>query len=654
MARNDRLAFLFLALVLASPSVASPSSDASSLTPALRQQLLLRQYAVAIPELRRLAALGNPEAQYQLALVRLEGSESAPDPTEAISLLEKAAATGHVKANYLLGSMYYQGKVVARDMAAARRHLVTAADQGHYLARDLLMHLEDSAEKPAPNTGTLQDRLWAAARSGSIDQAYLALEGGGDINAVDPAGATALIIAINARMEDMAIWLVEHGASPDRTDRSGDTPLHLAARQDMGALTRSLLDAGAKVDAENVDGRTPLMLAVVHRHADVARQLISAGASTRHADRQGQTARDLAAHLGDAALAAVVGASRQAGTLSREQRLALLRKQVAERDSIYHDWPLVAAAVAQDDRDLAMSLARGGEDPWLSAPTGESAVHLAVKRGHEYLARDLLRISPAATTDQQISAVALLALAAGKGDEDLVRDLLAATSPDSVARLPLQETPLWQAILAAQSGTALQIVGWQQPDRRRSASGMDLLLLASERGMSEVTFALLEQGFDIETSDNQGRTAVWFAADGGYCELLPGLVTRGARVDIADHQGQTPLMRSVLAGAQQCVVRTIAAGGDVNRQTSNGNTALMLAAQSQPQIVRLLLNAGADYEMRNKRSYTALMLATSAQCVGCIDALIAAGANARRKNSRGISAIDIAGDDAAVLAALRR
>jgi ankyrin repeat protein len=131
------------------------------------------------------------------------------------------------------------------------------------------------------------------------------------------------------------------------------------------------------------------------------------------------------------------------------------------------------------------------------------------------------------------------------------------------------------------------------------------------------------RSFDLGSADQSGRTAAWLAADQGHCALLTTLIARGAAVDAPDRDGQTPLMRSVLAGAPDCVARAIEAGADINRQTRNGNTALMLAAESRPGIVMLLLAAGADYEIRNGSSYTALMLAASEGCVECVDALSA-------------------------------
>lgn len=654
MARNSRLSSVLFASILALLSGAGLAAEEPGLPVELRQQLLLRQYQQALPELERIAASGNAEAQYQLALYRLEGNGGASDPGEAVDLLGESSAAGHAKANYLLGSMYYHGKVVQKNVKAAKYHLFAAAQQDHRLARDLLRRIDGLDQTPEIGADQAQEQLWSAARAGAVDRAEGALKRRANINAENLNGETALIIAINSRQETMAVWLIEHGASPDQADPSGDGPLHLAAREGMAQASAGLITASARIDATNRDGRTPLMLAIIQHHADVAEQLLAAGASPDQPDAQGRSARDLAAHLGDPRMARLIGPRRDATASSHDQRLALLRNQITQRGSLYQGWPVAAAAVAQDEVDLALSLVNGGDDPWLPAPNGASAMYLAVERDHPALARAMLEVSPVRDQRRQTEAMKLLALAAIRDDEQLVADLLETLPADSGSLLPIDQTPLWLAIESKSTAVAMRLMEWQEPDRRQDARGMNLLLLASQQGMASVILGLRSRGFDLDTSDRTGRTAVWLAADQGHCDLLAMLLARGAGVDSADVDGQTPLIRSVLAGAPDCVGRTIEAGADINHQTRSGNTALMLAAESSPAIVGQLLSADADYEIRNTSSNTALMLAASADCVQCADALIAAGANARRRNARGVSAMDLATDNPALLAAMRR
>ncbi len=654
MARNKRLALLVLTTILAPSPVTVSADQESGLPVELRQQLLLRQYQAALPELERLASYGNAEAQYQLALCRLDGQGAPAAPGEAVDLLLESAASGHAKANYLLGSMYYQGKAVEPNMKAAKYHLFAAAQKDHRLAGDLLRRIDGLDEVQSSGGTQSQAQLWSAARAGATDRAERALRHGARLDGADTNGDTALVIAISNRQESMAVWLLGRGADPDLADRTGNGPLHLAARRGMAEATRHLIEAGATIDAPNRDGRTPLILAVSQRNQDLVEQLLAAGASPGFTDKQGRSARDLAASLDDPAIARLMGPRQPASIGTQPQRLAMLRKQIQEPGSLYRGWPIVAAAVAQDELDLALSLVNDGADPWLATPKGDSAVFLAMERDHDALARALLKVSPVRDERQQAEAVKLLALAATRGESQLVSDLVAVVPATSSTLLPIDQTPLWLAIQSGNSRVALQLMGWQPPDLRTDSAGMDLMLLSSRHGLIPVMLGLRSRGFGLESSDAGGRTAAWLAADQGHCELLGMLLARGAAVDAADRDGQTPLIRAVLARAPDCVALALESGAEVDHRTRSGNTALMLAAESDAQIVGQLLAAGADYELRNESSHTALMLAASSGCIDCAETLIAAGANARRRNAQGANAIDLAGDNPALLAALGR
>src|SRR5262249_39284941 len=67
---------------------------------------------------------------------------------------------------------------------------------------------------------------------------------------------------------------------------------------------------------------------------------------------------------------------------------------------------------------------------------------------------------------------------------------------------------------------------------------------------------------------------------------------------------------------------------DVNAQLRHGHTPLMLAAaeNSDPDLIRLLLDAGADLETRNALGNTALVMAVQSGHVAAARTLLDAGA----------------------------
>jgi RNA polymerase sigma factor (sigma-70 family) len=99
-----------------------------------------------------------------------------------------------------------------------------------------------SAAQPAPTPAAAAssppDELWIAAKSGDMSGLQAALTSNVDVNAFDPDGETALILAIQHNHVDIVRALLAHGANPNTADARGFTPLRAArARANLAILT---------------------------------------------------------------------------------------------------------------------------------------------------------------------------------------------------------------------------------------------------------------------------------------------------------------------------------------------------------------------------------------------------------------------------------
>lgn len=117
------------------------------------------------------------------------------------------------------------------------------------------------------------------------------LESGGDVDARDSNGMTALILAVDVRCASIVGFLMEHHASPDLTDRWGQTALMLAAGRNDSRSAELLLAGGAAVDIKAKNGLTALQYATENGGRDVARMLSAAGdrrsaAASEHGTRR--------------------------------------------------------------------------------------------------------------------------------------------------------------------------------------------------------------------------------------------------------------------------------------------------------------------------------------------------------------------------------
>jgi ankyrin repeat protein len=96
--------------------------------------------------------------------------------------------------------------------------------------------------------------------SSNLSKVVLAVNRGGDINAVDEAGFTPLIHAVCYGASDVVKFFIAHGAS-DQSDYAGRSAVVHAARNAHEEILAILLEAGYGQPCDN-DGRTALMAAV--------------------------------------------------------------------------------------------------------------------------------------------------------------------------------------------------------------------------------------------------------------------------------------------------------------------------------------------------------------------------------------------------------
>ena len=147
-----------------------------------------------------------------------------------------------------------------------------------------------------------QTGLFLALQGGSLRAAdALLADPSLDVNALNEAGESALMIAALKGRLDWTQRLLDKGA---QIDKSGWTPLHYAATGPEPAVVRLLLDRGAKIDAASPNRSTPLMMAAQYGSPDSVELLLARGADPKAKNDQGLTAADFARLADRQALAA--------------------------------------------------------------------------------------------------------------------------------------------------------------------------------------------------------------------------------------------------------------------------------------------------------------------------------------------------------------
>ena len=103
-----------------------------------------------------------------------------------------------------------------------------------------------------------KDNIWSAAKNGNLAAIERHVQGGADIDGIDPAfGQTPLVWAALVGQLEAVDWLLQNGAAVNGRTKDGGTPLHAVAFLGRVEIAKLLLQHGADIEAKNDNGDTP-------------------------------------------------------------------------------------------------------------------------------------------------------------------------------------------------------------------------------------------------------------------------------------------------------------------------------------------------------------------------------------------------------------
>jgi len=159
------LAFVGLALqlLLSSPAFADDYAECNA-----TDELLKTDPGRAVAACSRLAAQGNPVAEYNLGLMYLAGQGVARDYSQAASWFHKAADQGDAPAQFNLGLMAEEGRGARQDLVEAAKWYRKAAEQGYVYAQDRLGFMYGTGEGVVADP--VQAYLWLSLAAAAGDE----------------------------------------------------------------------------------------------------------------------------------------------------------------------------------------------------------------------------------------------------------------------------------------------------------------------------------------------------------------------------------------------------------------------------------------------------------------------------------------------------
>lgn len=523
--------------------------------------------------------------------------------------------------------------------------------------------------------------LMRAAWAERGDVVALLLAHGADIDAgeegVHDPGRTALICAVQGEDMEIPRTLLEHGASPDLGRKSGMPPIYYASEAGNAALIRLLLEHGASVNIDAAEGSfqsrcNPLHAAAGKGDPDIVDLLLDSGARPDFRIDKGETALHRAAEKGSwQAVDRLLAADAPIEARCDKGKTPLIRAcearphRVVRRDGelVVTTRPFktsrtyIVNALLIAGADIHARDGEGRTALWYGAYSPELAV-LLVGLGADPNAHDQKGVSVLARAAQGCSmeegAAALYLLT--QGADPRFRE-------GRMQWTPLMWTGMYGCVRLAEAliagGADIQVVLSDGTSARSVAAhyrrsdelvalldrlGADPgpeadtpLHVAARDGDAERVAKLLADGCDVEDSDDDGCTGLFFAAHWGHTALVKTLLDAGALVDARNGMtGWTPLRAAAGRGHLAVIQRLLAAGADVHVRDDEEETPLFGAARTgHAGAVEALLARGATADVVANEGWTPMLEAAAGGSPVIVEALRASGAEMSARTAAG-------------------
>lgn len=321
------------------------------------------------------------------------------------------------------------------------------------------------------------------------------------------------------------------------------SPFYSAIYEGNRALLKKLLESGVSINGiEPTLGETPLTWAIKAKQAGVAEDLIGNGSNLSATNKNGFTPLYLAVQSNN--MVAV----------------ELLIQHGAEVNQDVNGFTPVYVAAQNNFGEICSLLISAGANVTIDKE-GFTPLYAAIKHNHVNIAEMLAKAGASINANVPQINSSLLHLAIYNGHLESTSFLI-EQGADIEGRNPANDTPL---------------------------------LIAIVENHIEIVKKLLLSNVDINKGID-GFTPLYLSVNKGYEEIVTLLVNNGADLNLSDNiHGNSPLYMACFWGLENIVITLLQAGAEINKVTKLGITELQVAAnQGHLNIVKTLINAGAD------------------------------------------------------------
>ncbi len=373
-------------------------------------------------------------------------------------------------------------------------------------------------------------------------------------------------------------------------DERGRTALHVSVGQGDIVSVVNLLKLPVNLNQRDGLGQTALYAAVAIKNIDMVKVLLDRGARFRVSDDAGRTP--------------LMWAIEQHGDIAFLEQLRRLGCPLAAKSKADGRTALHAAAAANLS-EVVDYLLQNAVPIDAADGAGKTALHVAV----EAKAHDMLRRILGAGANPLIRTAEIetpLCIAARGGDEASVDILLT----ESAVRRTVNDfrthkegfTPLLAAVFENNLAVAEKLLAIGADPNLRDIQGRHSLFIAVDMGYPEMAKLLIRHGADVAKAPTGNVTAesmLHRASPARYKEMLKILCDAGADVDTTNVNGRTALYTAIAGNDAAKIATLLELGADPNKPDMNGSRPIDCALVSRGfynnfEVIKALLEAGAE------------------------------------------------------------
>ena len=453
-----------------------------------------------------------------------------------------------------------------------------------------------------------------------------------DVNVVDNNGWTPLFCAAknNSNVEFLK-KLIAFDADINHKDKDGRTLMHFVAGNGQIEVLEYILSLELDVNVTDNDGLTPLFYAAINNsNVEVLKKLIASGADINHKDKGGWSLLHCAAineHI--EVLEYVLSLGFDVNDVSNNgmtplfcaakdnSNVEVLKKLIASGADINHKdkggWSLLHCAAINEHIEVLEYVLSLGFDVNDVSNNGMTPLFCAAKDNSNVEVLKKLIASGADIKYKDKYDKTLLHCAALNEHVEILEYVLTLGLDVNVV-----DNDGWSPLFfAAHSNCNTEIL------KKLKETGADIhhklkdkrniLHLAAAINNISVFEYILNLGFDINTSDDEGATPIFYTVSFNYnVEVLKKIIIMGADWHHKDNDNCTILHYAATNEHIEILEYVLSLGLDVNAVNNEGRSPLCYAVKCNQNvnIIKKLITCGADINIRDTTGASLLDLAS--------------------------------------------